>query len=269
MGPRGDPRHGRGADARRRGGPRRPRAHRSAGGQLGQPHRPPRRHRRRPGRGDARRRRRGHRRRRRVPGRRGLHDHRRHRARGPGAAARRVVAGAAQRGASRSTGSCSKTRARPDAGVPPRLPGRPVGDLPADGRRAGDRAAHRSRRRGPRPRRARRADPLPGRAGHARRALRGLPRRPPPAVPVHQRGVRLPRRRGRAPGRGPRLRRRGDRRHLRARRAHQARRTGARRRPADHAGRAVLLLPGRRRHAVLPRRRAGRRAHRSSWSSAR
>ena len=40
VGPRRHPRHRRGADARPRGRPRAARAHRPAGGQLGQPHRP-------------------------------------------------------------------------------------------------------------------------------------------------------------------------------------------------------------------------------------
>ncbi len=47
VGPRRHPRHGRRADARPRGRARAARAHRPAGRQLGQPHRPARRHRRR------------------------------------------------------------------------------------------------------------------------------------------------------------------------------------------------------------------------------
>ena len=54
LGPRRDPRHRRHPDARRRGRPRPARPHRPAGGLLGQQHRPPGRHRRRRGRGDAR-----------------------------------------------------------------------------------------------------------------------------------------------------------------------------------------------------------------------
>ena len=188
------------------------------------------------GRGDARRRRRGHRRRRHVPGRRGLHDHRRHRARGPGAAPRRAVARAAQRGDRGARGRARQTRARPDAGVPPRLPGRPVGDLPA---RRSSRGRSRCAR-APSPRSAT-ATCTPSRsptsAGWPCSAVSYaayLVARQLPFLST-QRGVRLPRRRGRAPGRGPRLRRRRARRHLRARRAHQARRAGARRRPAGRA----------------------------------
>ena len=58
VGPRRHPGHGRGADARPRAGPGDPRAHRPAGRQLGQHHRPPAGRRRRRRRGDARRRRR-------------------------------------------------------------------------------------------------------------------------------------------------------------------------------------------------------------------
>ena len=63
VGPGRDARHRRRTDARRRGRPRGPRAHRSAGRELGQPDRAARRHQRRRGRGDAGGGRRGHRRR--------------------------------------------------------------------------------------------------------------------------------------------------------------------------------------------------------------
>ena len=123
--------------------------------------------------------------------------------------------------------------------------------------RARDRAAHRRRRRGPRPRRPRRADPVPRRAGHARRALRGLPGRPRPAVPVTSEEFVFPDA-GAVLLAGALVCAVGvidDIFDLDAltKLGGQVLAAGA----AGHAGRAVLLLPGRRRHAVLPRRRAG------------
>ena len=199
------------------GRPGDPRAHRPARGQLGQPHRPPGRRPTptRPRRCSARL----------VevvvdagesPGGAGLHDRRRHRPPGPGAAAG-AVPRAAQRGARplghaipdpsargaprdarhrgpRCRQDSSPRRRGPErrARVPPGLPGRRGRHLPAHRRRPGDRDPHRRGGAGARPRRARRADPLPRRARHAGRARGGVLRGPRAAVPLGQRAVRVP-----------------------------------------------------------------------------
>ena len=106
VGPRRHPRHGRGPDARPRRRPRAARADRTARGQLGQPHRPAGRDRRRPGRGDARRRGRRDRGRGGGPGQGGVDHRRRHRL-------ARAACCAAERSPSTTSTPCSSRSAPP------------------------------------------------------------------------------------------------------------------------------------------------------------
>ena len=137
----------------------------------------------------------------------------------------------------------SRARVR---GVPPGLPGRRRGHLPADRRRPRDRAAH---RRGGR--RSATATSTPSRSPTSAgwRCSAAWWRRtssPASCRSCHQRPVRLPRRRHRADRRRDDLRGRGARRPVRARRADQARRPGARGRLPDRLRRSSTSSSRRR-----------------------
>ena len=197
------------------------------------------------------------------PGRRGLHDRRRHRPEGRVLRLGALSLERAQRG---DRGARRRAR-RPGLG---RMREyllvflvAAVGDLPADRRRPRDRAAHGRRRRGPRPRRARRSRSpyLGGLAMLGGLVAAYLVARQLPFLSTSEAFVF--RDAGAVLLGGPLVcARRGGRRHLRARRADQARRPGARRRLPGRAGRAVLLRPAAGGTQFSLDRRPGRRAHR-------